>query len=218
MSTVQGLTDILCDDTGVMAEGLEYLLLPKAINLLEEYQHSKRRVWDGRTESDKSALTPARAEGATTGQRGKVRLENRAIGMDEKNVWHVFRRTKGRWLHYGRLKRISKGWQTKLLRAFLEGHGFFDQGTARKIVRETNSDADRPRIMNTLKAPLSRLRDVVCAAMKIQKDHQDPFPYDDARKGWCAAIQVGYATLNDDGRWCFRTESELAEGEHLDYD
>lgn len=111
---------------------------------------------------------------------------------------------------------IAKGWQADLLTRFAEGGGYLSDDEAVKLARRTYSDCDRKQIMKLITPEISKLRKVIHKNMGCTGLSTDPLPRDKQRKGWQAAVQIGFAIKNDEDRLEFKLFQELSREERLD--
>jgi hypothetical protein len=121
--------------------------------------------------------------------------ENWAVGFDAKK-WHLFKRFRKEWRQRKVLKRIPKGLQSQLMKAFVDGRGFLAKSVALKLLRSTYAAGDVACLMAKIKPAISRLRVLLRKEMGYSTS-DDPLPYDVLRLGWVAKIEIGYAGEED---------------------
>ena len=196
--------------------GLLRCLLEKVNEKLKEPQVRKAKpngdqfdTTEIQTDPHKPSTTPS-DEGSTADQN----LDRQAIGFDGEK-WYVFSRYGHEWRERGMLKGISKGDTQALLEAFANGGGFLSKTTAVNMRCFSSCDA-KELMAKTISPNLSRLRKAIRIKLKLSKK-TDPLPWDQERKGWVAAIQVGYAVPGDQARLQFKTRQDLSPEERVDF-
>jgi hypothetical protein len=161
---------------------------------------------------------PATADAA----QKKPNWDTWGLGRETDQRWFLFRKVNGEWRQQKLVTGIAKGRQTNLLKALAEGGGYLEKTKALKLERETYAAADKDKLMGKIKPEISRLREVIRAAIGVPPIKADPLPYDGKRQGWQSAIQIGYAVQEDrehqggEQRLRFKTHEELTCDERAD--
>ena len=165
--------------------------------------------------------TAAKASNGCTGREvgreqpkhGPV-LKNWAVGVGGKQDWWLFHQNLGRWEQRRKLK-IPSGNPHTLLSALAEGSGSMSQGVAYALLRARYSDPTKAELTNAIKHALSKvkraIREAIADCARCDLDNvRNPIP--NVRPGWRAAIQIGYAVVNDEKKVVFRTRQKLDAG------
>jgi hypothetical protein len=178
---------------------------------------------DGANEAEvESEAQTSLLPSGTSGVSLRPRWNHWALGVEAGNKWHLFRQVAGEWRPQRVVGGISKGRQAKLMKAFADRGGFLAKVDALKLERPSYSAGDIDRIMNYIKPELARLRETIRKATGVQNTDTDPLPFDGARKGWQAVIQIGYAVQEDgehvggEKRLRFKVRAELTQDESAD--
>jgi hypothetical protein len=131
-----------------------------------------------------------------------------AIGMESYGKWHLFRKHAGTWQIQRKFSaRRDKG-SDKLLRAFAEGGGLLSKKDAIKLWCASLA-GQQLQIFRSVKTAMTRLRHEIRNAVKCGDSKADPLRWDEITAGWRAAVEIGYAEQNDNGRYAFRTKGEM---------
>jgi hypothetical protein len=149
----------------------------------------------------------------------QARFGSWAFGTDNGLTWHIFRRRKARWAHWGKLCTLHKGRAQRLMSALAEGGGLLSMRDAVHNERKVQPGSDDARLKKMVTQELSRFRGHLRGAMGVKDTSKknDPLPYDDKNHCWQALVAIGYAIV-DEGRFIFRPRERLTADEQMDID
>jgi hypothetical protein len=160
-------------------------------------------------------VAPAGPDRPPLSATARIKLTDCALGIEHGRVWHIFRRVRGEWRHYGRLSGLPSGRQGKLLKLFAEGGGLLEKHAALQSEKKHYSGEGVDKLMGLVKPEISRLREIIRQAFSLPSDSADPLPFVTVSRGWLAKIYVGYAVQEDgdslggETRLRFKTKEEL---------
>src|SRR5262249_52614102 len=154
---------------------------------------------NGRPESTpQEAMAPDRSPGA------RPRFGDWAFAIEHGGACQLFRHFGDAWRHQGKAQGITPGRQEDLLLSFAKGGGLLTVEEAVRSVQQTASREDRMKILSLLKPALSRLRRAIRSNLNVTDMRANPLPWDKHARAWQAAVQIGYAVRNDEGRLEFK--------------
>ena len=151
----------------------------------------------------------------------KTRWSGWAIAIEHVGSWHLFRKVGGEWRQQCKLS-VASGKQESLLNILLNGCGFLPKYDAIKVWNKHPSSSELQSIMRRVKTEVSKIRDLIKAAIGVRGDTTNPLPFDKNQPGWRAEFAIGTAGQNDghrvggENRLRFTSTDRFSQEERLD--
>lgn len=167
----------------------------------------RRAVNDGRSSTQQAREVPENTGFAFTGSSD---WENWGLGLDTCGMWHLFHfgRRDGSWRRHAHSSlQIPRGMPDSLAQEFIST-GLLEISQAHAVwKRYANGFTSKARTVQTVKAPLSRLRRAVRDAVRKEghRPHGTLISWLRDQNCWQARIKFGYATRREKGGVGFQT-------------
>ncbi|MHC4404504.1 MAG: hypothetical protein ACYTG0_33030 [Planctomycetota bacterium] len=146
--------------------------------------------------------------------RKPIQLAFYAIGVETGSEWWIFRKYRHQWRQHGKVD-IPSGNPTKIAEMLADCDGMIERAEAIKLFKGDYHGMGNREIRKKVVTPaLAKLRiaireSIARVAHCERANVGDPIPWDKHGGSWRAAIEIGFAHKDDEGRTVFRLKQDF---------